>query len=108
MNAVVLDISVPSNLDPSIHSTRPDVRVYLGGLATLPPGQRLATHTMPIPVGESYACLAETITLGLHRKLEPFSFGPLKKQQVLEIAESAREVGIGLGSLVPFRPRPRD
>lgn len=103
--AVIVDISVPSNVDPSVFQRRPDVKAYHGALAHLPNGQSLTTEWMPLPKGQIYACLAETITLGLSRRTGHYSLGALRKEQVLEILDLAGEMGIRLGKLVPLKTR---
>ncbi len=100
--ATVVDLSVPSNVDPRVFVERPDVRCIQGGLAKLPEATRIHTAILPLPPGQLYACLAETITLGLNGRMEPFSLGPLSKNKVQEIIQLAERVGITLGSLIPL------
>lgn len=100
--ATVVDLSVPSNVDPRVFVERPDVRCIQGGLAQLSEATRLTSGTIPLPKGQLYACMAETITLGLNRRLEHFSHGPLSKAKVQEIIQLAERVGITLGSLIPL------
>ena len=92
--AVILDISVPSNIDPAVFKERPDVAAYHESLAQLPEGQALATGWMPLPAGQIYACLAETITLGLSGREGHYSLGALRKGQVVEILEMGGLVGL--------------
>jgi predicted amino acid dehydrogenase len=96
---------VPSNVDASVFQRRPDVKAYHGALAQLPNGQTLTTDWMPLPTGQIYACLAETITLGLSGRSGHYSMGALRKQQVLEILDLAENVGIRRGKLVPLKTR---
>ncbi len=103
--AVILDISVPSNIDPAVFKERPDVAAYHGSLARLPEGQALATGWMPLPKGQIYACLAETITLGLSGRQGHYSLGALRKGQVVEILELAGRVGVEMGGLVGLKGR---
>ncbi|MBI2606137.1 MAG: aminotransferase class III-fold pyridoxal phosphate-dependent enzyme [Deltaproteobacteria bacterium] len=97
--AIVLDISVPSNVHPLVLAERPDVEVFQGGYARLPAGQSLGDDLFPVPDGETYACMAETLTLALLGHGSDYSLGALSKAQVFRILEMAREAGIGLGSL---------
>jgi len=98
-NAVVLDISVPSNVSPAVFAERPDVACFAGGLAKLPLGQKLSSPEglLPVPDGQVFACMAETITLGLLNYPGCFSFGPLTKAKVVQILDMANRVGIELG-----------
>jgi predicted amino acid dehydrogenase len=104
-NAVVIDISVPSNVDPSVFQLRPDVTAFHGALGRLPEGQVLSTEWMPLPKGQIYACLAETITLGLSGRFAHYSMGTLRKQQVVDALQLADDVGITLGTRVPLKTR---
>jgi len=104
-NAVIVDISVPSNVDRAVFQHRPDVAAYHGALARLPNCQAITSEWLPLPKGQVYACLAETITLGLTGRSTHFSMGSLRKPQVLEILGLAESVGVGLGSLVPLKTR---
>ena len=86
-----MDVSVPSNIDPRVYSERKDVRCYQGGRAQLPLGQMLRSDWVPLPHGETFACMAETICAGLVGHSGNLSFGPLTKatvrQTFLEMAE---------------------
>jgi acetylornithine/succinyldiaminopimelate/putrescine aminotransferase/predicted amino acid dehydrogenase len=103
-DAVVLDLSVPSNIHPSVLTERPDVSCFHGGLAKLPDGQKLVTPYIPVPTGEVFACMGETITLGLLGRSEPYSVGPLTRAGVLQIMDLAAEAGLSLGSLRELTP----
>jgi predicted amino acid dehydrogenase/acetylornithine/succinyldiaminopimelate/putrescine aminotransferase len=98
-NAIVLDISVPSNIDRSVFKDRPDVRCFVGGLARMPLQQSLDLQSFPTPKGEVFACMAETMALGLNKKFDHYSLGPLSKSQVLDSKRLAELSGFELGSL---------
>ncbi|MEO7966985.1 MAG: hypothetical protein ABIT38_24060, partial [Gemmatimonadaceae bacterium] len=104
-DAVIIDISVPSNVDPAVFLQRPDVAAYHGALAQLPNSQSLATDWLPRPRGQVYACLAETITLGFSGHVGHFSLGQLRKSQVVEVLQLAGRVGLEMGRPVPLRMR---
>jgi acetylornithine/succinyldiaminopimelate/putrescine aminotransferase/predicted amino acid dehydrogenase len=97
--AVVMDVSVPSNIDPRVYAERADVRCYYGGLAKLPLGQRIQSEWFPLPPGESYACLGETICAGLVDHPGNLSYGALTKETVLLTLDLARRVGMEMGPL---------
>lgn len=101
--AVVIDLSVPSNLDPRLLAERADVNAFHGGLAELWDGQIVDSGWLGLPRGQLYACLAETIALGLHGHRGHGSFGPLTREGVTKVLEIASEAGISLGALVPLR-----
>jgi acetylornithine/succinyldiaminopimelate/putrescine aminotransferase/predicted amino acid dehydrogenase len=105
--AVLVDISVPSNVHPDVFEERPDVVAYHGALATLPGDQVLNAGWMPLPTGQIYACLAETITLGLTSHFDHYSVGVVRKAQVIDVMARAARAGVGLGMPVPLRTRTR-
>jgi predicted amino acid dehydrogenase len=101
-SAIVLDLSVPTNIDPRVFMERADVECFQGGLAQLPFGQMIDTPWIPTPKGETFACIAETLTTALLEINEDFSLGPITKERVLLSLEMAKQVGIELGSLRPL------
>jgi predicted amino acid dehydrogenase len=102
--AVVLDVSVPTAVDPAVPRTRPDVDVLLGGFAKLPLGQTMVNRLLPAPAGEVFACMAETVMLGLLGRHGSYSLGALDKDGVKDSLALAALAGISLGSLKKVRP----
>lgn len=102
-DAFVIDISVPTNVDPIVQIERPDVQCIQGGLVQLPMGQKFGFAGMKELDGEIYACLAETITAGLLGLNRSLSLGSLSKSGVLEVLRMADEVGMELGKLKTIR-----
>ncbi|MBI3554967.1 MAG: aminotransferase class III-fold pyridoxal phosphate-dependent enzyme [Deltaproteobacteria bacterium] len=98
-SAIVMDVSVPSNIDERVFTERKDVRCYQGGRARLPLGQSLSSEWMPAPVGETYACMGETICGGLLAHPGNLSIGPVSKADVLLTLEMAKKVGMEMGTL---------
>lgn len=98
-NAIILDVSVPSNIHPSVRTDRKDVQAFQGGFANLPFEQKISSHIVPCVAGQSFACMAETICIGLHNYREPLSYGALSKIKVETALRLAREAGFTLGSL---------
>ena len=98
-DAVVLDISVPSNIDVRILKERPDVQCFQGGMAKLPGDQFIESVWVPSPRGEVFACMGEAIAAGLAGFPGHVSVGPLSKARVLEITQMAERVGLEVGSL---------
>lgn len=96
--AIVLDISVPTNVQADVRK-RKDVTYLQGGLVRLPLGQAVDHPWMPLKNGDCFACMAETITLGLHKKDSSYSMGRMNKTQVLDSLRLAGEVGVVLGGL---------
>ena len=59
----------------------------------LPDRQVLAIGGMPLPPGEVYGCLAETIVHGLSGLRESLSYGPLVADNVRRVRELVTEHG---------------
>jgi acetylornithine/succinyldiaminopimelate/putrescine aminotransferase/predicted amino acid dehydrogenase len=100
--AIVLDVSVPSNFHPRIALERPDVVCFQGGFARLPRGQTFENKMVSAPEGQIFACMAETLMMGLHGISQSYSVGPVTKERVRDALEKAESAGIGLGSLKKF------
>ena len=63
--AIVCDLSVPAAVRPEVRETRPDVLLIGGGIARLPFGEDHGILGFPLPPGQVYGCMAETMLLGL-------------------------------------------
>lgn len=97
-NAVVLDLSVPSNISSQVVESRPDVTFYEGGFMKFPLEQKLETHWVPAAKETIFACMAETILLGLHRSpSEMYSVGPVDPLKIDAMLALAENSGIELG-----------
>ncbi len=94
--AVVCDLAVPLNTRAEIAGTRPDVRLTRGGVVRLPFGEDLGVKGIPLPAGRVFACMAETMLLGLSGIQGDYSYGDLEKTKVARIRELARTHGFEL------------
>jgi acetylornithine/succinyldiaminopimelate/putrescine aminotransferase/predicted amino acid dehydrogenase len=90
---VICDVAVPQDVDLAILDERPNAIVLRGGVIRAPLGQTLPLPGADLRDGELYACLAETILLGLADIRTPFSRGPLAAKNVRRILELAHEHG---------------
>ncbi len=81
-NSIVYDISVPLNsTDELIHNDR-NIKVIMGGVVQLPFDQTITMRAYPLGTGEAFACISETILLGLEHAICNFSYGNLHPSQV--------------------------
>lgn len=71
--AIVLDDTQPRNTRPELLLARPDVRIVDGGLVSVPGIVRRGY--IGLPPGIAYACLAETLLLGLAGHQGHFALG---------------------------------
>ena len=85
--AIILDDTQPRNTDPALSSERPDVLIVDGGLVSIP-GVQVNAH-IGLPQGHSYACLAETMLLGLAGHDGHFSIGTPGSEEISTIARHA-------------------
>ncbi|MEW8028765.1 MAG: aminotransferase class III-fold pyridoxal phosphate-dependent enzyme [Candidatus Thiodiazotropha sp.] len=93
---VVCDISVPKNVHPSVLDL-PNVKVINGGIVKLPCNPEFKIQGIPLDEGYTFACIAETILLGLSAKQGHFSYGDIDKRQVEIISAIARNHGFKYG-----------
>ena len=96
---VICDIAVPQDVDQSVSRYRPDVSVIKGGLVKLPSNPDLSIKGMPLEKGQVYACMAETILLGLMGITSNYSYGSITKSQVKIIMAAADLHGFKLAQI---------
>jgi predicted amino acid dehydrogenase len=100
-NAVVVDIAVPPSIGPDLlarlNSERPDITYHLGGIAQVPNQETIDLFLLPLDKNQSFACMAETFSIGFSGKKNFLNIGDLNKNIVLEVEKIAAEVGFTLG-----------
>lgn len=90
--AVVVDISVPSNVARAVRSSK-DYLYISAGLAKLPNKQSINHSWLPLLSGDCFACLAETVILGLSNYEGSFSLGDISVDKVQNIRQLAKQRG---------------
>lgn len=114
LGAIVLDDTQPRNTRPELLLERPDVRIVDGGLVRVPGLQRRGF--LGLPQGVAFACLAETLLLGLAGYSGHFALGAPSVAQadfMLHLAGRFSSLGFTLaaphsfGEPVCLEPRPR-
>ena len=93
---VVCDISAPSDVDGSVRRERPDVRVFDGGIVRLPCDPDFAIMGIPLPAGHVFACMAETILMGMEETEGHGSYGRIEPEQVRRTLDWADRHGFRL------------
>lgn len=96
---ILADISVPADADRSIPAECPQVRIIKGGIISAPLNSDFYIPGIPLRQGELFACMTETILMGLEKYTTHFSFGAISKKQVLHIWEVARKHGFLLSRI---------
>jgi len=103
--AVVLDIARPRDVSELVSRERDDVLVIDGGIVEIP-GNVDFHFNFGLPPNQSWACMAETITLALEKKYQSFTIGKdITKAQVDEISEDAKKHGLKLAGLRSFEKK---
>jgi len=94
---VVCDVAVPADASPDLGVEKPMATVIRGGLVKLPRNDDFVIAGLDLDPGYAYACMAETLLMGLEGVCEPVSFGPIKPEGVRWALEAARKHGFALG-----------
>jgi acetylornithine/succinyldiaminopimelate/putrescine aminotransferase/predicted amino acid dehydrogenase len=94
--AIVCDLSVPAAVCPDVRAARPDVLVIGGGIARLPFGEHHGIPGFPLPPGQVYGCMAETMLLGLEGIRDATFTGNLPAEHVFRLAAMAKRHGFSL------------
>jgi predicted amino acid dehydrogenase len=97
--AIICDIAVPNNVHADVVSARPDVIYQQGGVVATPNGESLhPTARAFLKSGQLFACMAETVVLGLAGVNRHYSHGAISKHQVREILALAKAHGFTLAN----------
>ena len=94
--ATICDLSVPAAVCPDVKEARPDVLVIGGGIARLPFGEDHGILGFPLPPGQVYGCMAETMLLGLEGVRDATFTGMLPAEHVYRLAAMANRHGFTL------------
>ena len=95
-DAIVCDLSVPAAVRPEVRDARPDVLLIGGGIARLPFGENHGILGLPLPPGQVYGCMAETMLLGLEGIRDATFTGLLPAEHVYRLAAMAKRHGFAL------------
>ncbi|MCL6591634.1 MAG: aminotransferase class III-fold pyridoxal phosphate-dependent enzyme [Firmicutes bacterium] len=96
---IINDISVPMDTDERVAMEKKNATVILGGIIRLPDNPEFYIDGFPLEKGMAYACMSETILLGLEGITENYSYGNITKHQVEKIGAIAKRHGFELGQL---------
>ena len=79
-----------------MRDARPDLLVIGGGIARLPFGEDHGILGFPLPPGQVYGCMAETMLLGLEGVRDATFTGILPAEHVFRLAAMAKRHGFAL------------
>lgn len=94
---VINDIAVPSDVDATVFKEKDNVLVIKGGIVKLPCDPDFTISGIPLEPGHAFACMSETILLGLSGIREHFSYGKITTSQVETIRNIAKKHGFTWG-----------
>jgi predicted amino acid dehydrogenase len=96
-DVLVCDIAVPHNISEDLLNERPDICCLRGGIVSTPHSESLDLRARAyLGAGQVYACMAETIVLGLENYNSHYSYGNIDKHQVKKIMGYATSHGLAL------------
>jgi len=96
---VICDISLPSDVANDVSTDRPNAVVIHGGIVRLPENDDFIIGGMDLEPGHVYACLAETLLMGLEETTQHGSFGPVTQEGVEKTLALAHKHGFTLGKI---------
>jgi acetylornithine/succinyldiaminopimelate/putrescine aminotransferase/predicted amino acid dehydrogenase len=88
--AILCDVSIPCSTDFEVIEKRPDVFFFTGGVVRLPNGERIDTPGFPLALGNVFACMAETMVMGLSGIRESLSCGAVELDTIRFVEALAR------------------
>jgi predicted amino acid dehydrogenase len=101
---VVCDIAVPADVSPDVLVQRPLTTVLRGGLVKLPRNEDFLIAGLDLEPGYVFACMAETLLMGLEGRTDSVSFGAIKPEGVEWALKAAAKHGFALGKLETAGP----
>jgi predicted amino acid dehydrogenase len=90
---IVIDLAVPGDVHGSVIRERPNARVIRGGVIRTPCDPDWSVPGIPLERGEMFACMTETVLMGLERVESHGSFGSLSTDRVLQTLAMAHKHG---------------
>jgi predicted amino acid dehydrogenase len=99
----ICDISVPSDVAATVATQKPNVLVLQGGNVRLPHDRDFAIHGVRLEAGHVFACMAETLLMGLEGGTMSGSQGSLSFAGVETALAMAAKHGFSLGGFRTFQ-----
>ncbi len=96
---VVCDVAVPADVSPEVSLQCPLATVMRGGLIKLPRNDDFLVAGLDLEPGYVFACMAETLLMGLEGVTSSVSFGSIKPENVNWALQAAQKHGFVLSKL---------
>lgn len=90
---VIIDLALPGDVAASVARERPNAHVIRGGIVRAPRNPDWVIPGIPLEAGEMFACMTETVLMGLERARDHGSFGSLTTERVNMTVAMARKHG---------------
>jgi acetylornithine/succinyldiaminopimelate/putrescine aminotransferase/predicted amino acid dehydrogenase len=101
--AVICDLALPGDVALEVGKLCPQVMVLEGGVLQLPGTRDIRISGLSLESGQVYACIAETMLLGLEGKMEHGTFGNVTESGVLEMLALTGKHGFEIVCQQKFR-----
>jgi predicted amino acid dehydrogenase len=101
---IVCDVAVPADVSAAVSFERPLTTVIRGGLVRLPRNEDFVIAGLDLEPGFAFACMAETLLMGLEGVTESVSFGPIKTEGINWALQAAQKHGFALGKFERVGP----
>ncbi|MEO0335135.1 MAG: aminotransferase class III-fold pyridoxal phosphate-dependent enzyme, partial [Pseudomonadota bacterium] len=94
---VILDIATPGDVEKLSESALPELDIIEGGLMKVPGCDDFRIMGVSLPRGFTFACISETMIMGMMGVRQPLSFGKLNREDIHKIWNLAVRAGFKIG-----------
>lgn len=101
---IICDVSVPTDVDPSLVAERPDIAFVRGGVARAPENNQFTLDVIELPQNHLLACMTETALLGFAGKQGFSAIGDIHASGVRHCHALGRKYGFSLGYVSLEKP----
>lgn len=93
---VICDVSVPHDVFDEVLHERPNTTILNGGIVRLPHNEDFSIAGIPLKKGRVFACMAETLLMGLEQFTEHGTYGDITPEGVEKMLALATKHGFTL------------
>jgi predicted amino acid dehydrogenase len=90
---IICDIAVPGDVSPTVANECPNVLIIEGGVVRLPNNSDFSIAGLDLPPGHIYACIAETLLMGLDGERGNGTYGAVTIPRVQKVLDAANRHG---------------
>ena len=101
---IICDVSVPTDVDTSLVTERPDIAFVRGGMAKAPENNQFTLDVIELPKNHLLACMTETALLGFAGKQGFSAIGDIHASGVRHCHALGRKYGFSLGYVSLEKP----